>query len=247
MAAIQICLGAGARRTHRARNLKDLIRKDSNCTCAKIRVTLLNKGDDAYEHDTYGDTITVERTIALNSGYNGYKLYDSEGKEQSRSKKDLDELLDKLNIQVENPVAILDQEEAKKFLMGKAAEKYEFFMKATELERINTTYRNTLEQIDDMDKLAQRLHQSIESDRLLVEETRREYKEHKEIAKLESKKAKCNAQFGWACYKEALEELDEIQQVCILIFRIDFWTSFYYNWIFDNALISLLYCSRTET
>ena len=216
MAAVQICLGAGARRTHRARNLKDLIRKDSNCTCAKIRVTLLNKGDDAYEHDTYGDTITVERTIALSSGYNGYKLYDSEGKEQSRCKKDLDELLDKLNIQVENPVAILDQEEAKKFLMGKAAEKYQFFMKATELERINTTYRNTLEQLDDMEKLAQRLHQSIESDKLLVEETRREYKEHKEIAKLESKKAKCEALCAWAIYKDSMDELDEMQQVRIL-------------------------------
>jgi chromosome segregation ATPase len=116
LAAIQICLGAGARRTNRARNLKELVRKDASCSCAKIRVTLLNKGDDAYEHDTYGDSITVERTIALRGGYNGYKLYDANNNEQSRSKKDLDEMLDKLNIQVENPVAILDQEEAKKFL-----------------------------------------------------------------------------------------------------------------------------------
>jgi chromosome segregation ATPase len=213
LAALQICLGAGARRTHRARNLKDLVRKDANCNCAKIRVTLLNKGDDAYEHDIYGDTITVERTIAVNAGYNGYKLLDSDGKEQSRSKKDLDEMLDKLNIQVENPVAILDQEEAKKFLMGKSAEKYQFFMKATELERINTTYRNTLEQVEDMDNQAKRISQSIESDRLLVEETKRVYKEHKEIAKLESKKARYHAQYGWATYKEALEDLEEVQQV----------------------------------
>ena len=29
LAAIQVCLGAGARRTHRARNLKDLVRKEA--------------------------------------------------------------------------------------------------------------------------------------------------------------------------------------------------------------------------
>ena len=33
-------------------------------------------------------------------------------------------MLDQLNIQVENPVAVLDQEEAKKFLTGKAEDKY---------------------------------------------------------------------------------------------------------------------------
>ena len=97
LAAIQICLGAGARRTHRARNLKDLVRKDAQCNFAKIRVTVLNQGSDAYQPDIYGDSITVERTIAVRGGYNGYKLYDHNMTEQSRSKKDLDDLLDKLN------------------------------------------------------------------------------------------------------------------------------------------------------
>jgi hypothetical protein len=100
LAAIQICLGAGARRTNRARNLKDLVRKEAasgNAPAqAKIRVTLLNEGDDGYKHEIYGDTITVERTISLNGGYNGYKLLNHAGKEKSRSKKDLDEMLDVL-------------------------------------------------------------------------------------------------------------------------------------------------------
>lgn len=100
LAAIQICLGAGARRTHRARNLKDLVRKDSTASampsCAKIRVTLMNQGSDAYNHDVYGDSITVERTISLKGGYNGYKLLDHKLVEKSRSKKDLDDMLDTL-------------------------------------------------------------------------------------------------------------------------------------------------------
>jgi predicted ATPase len=99
LAAIQICLGAGARRTHRARNLKDLVRKDAAAnapTQAKIRVSLLNKGSDAYKPEIYGETIVVERTISLKGGYNGYKLYDENMVEKSRSKKDLDALLDQL-------------------------------------------------------------------------------------------------------------------------------------------------------
>jgi hypothetical protein len=214
LAAIQICLGAGARRTNRARNLKELVRKGTTSNCAKIRVTLLNKGDDSFKHDVYGDSITVERTIALRGGYNGYKLYGADDVEQSRSKKDLDEMLDKLNIQVENPVAILDQEEAKKFLTGKATDKYRFFMKATELERIDNTYGSTMEQIDEMKHQAERLDQSLEADKELVAETRKAYKQHQEIGKLESKKAKSETQASWSAYRTVLMGLQEKMQVC---------------------------------
>lgn len=114
LAAVQICLGAGARRTHRARNLKDLIRKETGeGGNAKVRVTLLNMGADGFQTDIYGDSITVERSISRAGGYNGYKLLDHQGKERSRLKKDLDAMLDQLNIQVENPVAVLDQEEGR--------------------------------------------------------------------------------------------------------------------------------------
>ena len=117
LAAVQICLGAGARRTHRARNLKDLIRKESGeGGNAKVRVTLLNKGADGFQTNIYGDSITVERCISKIGGYNGYRLLDHLGKERSRLKKDLDAMLDQLNIQVENPVAVLDQEEGMSFL-----------------------------------------------------------------------------------------------------------------------------------
>ena len=97
------------RRTHRARNLKDLVRKEAAGnnpnTSAKIRVTLLNGGEDAFKPDLYGNEITVERSISLRGGYNGYRLLDVSLKEVSREKKELDTMLDHLNIQVDNPVA----------------------------------------------------------------------------------------------------------------------------------------------
>ena len=96
-------MGANARRTHRARNLKDLVRRDASGadmpTGAKIRVTLHNRGSDAYRHEIYGDTITVERTISIRAGGdNGYKLLDHNGVVRSKAKKDLDEMLDTLYV-----------------------------------------------------------------------------------------------------------------------------------------------------
>lgn len=206
LAAIQICLGAGARRTNRARSLKELVRKDTTSNYAKVRVTLLNRGTDSFQHDIYGDYITVERTIALRGGYNGYKLFNADNIEQSRSKQDLNEMLDKLNIQVENPVAILDQEEAKKFLTGKAEAKYQFFMKATELERLDNSYSSTLDRLIEMKQQSTKLEQSLEMDKQLVAETKYAYQQHQIIGKLEGKKAKYETDLGWSNYKVSIKE-----------------------------------------
>lgn len=219
LAAIQICLGAGARRTNRARSLKDLVRKDTSSNCAKVRVTLLNKGSDAYQHEVYGDYITVERTIALRGGYNGYKLFSANNVEQSRCKKDLNAMLDKLNIQVENPVAILDQEEAKKFLTGKAEAKYNFFMKATELERLDNTYTSTAEQVEILQGQAERLMKDIEKDKELVKETKRAFQQHQAIGKLVAKKSKYEMLLAWASYKFALQDQQAMEDVSCRIWQ----------------------------
>ncbi len=215
LAAIQICLGAGARRTHRARNLKDLVRKDSTAGYAKVRVTLLNKGDDAYKHNLYGDKITVERTIATRGGYNGFKLFDAQDKEVSRSKKDLDELLDKVNAQVENPVAILDQEEAKKFLTGKSEDKYAFFMKATELERIDRNIASTVDKIAELEDQETRMERTLENDMGLMEETKKQYEQHKEIEKMKKKLHACEEALAWSMYKEANNLLQDELDVSV--------------------------------
>jgi hypothetical protein len=61
-------------------------------------------------------------------------------------------MLDQLNIQVENPVAVLDQEEAKKFLTGKAEDKYASFNKATDLERLDRSYATVQDNLNELDE-----------------------------------------------------------------------------------------------
>jgi len=196
--------------------LLDLVRKEAGADCsgAKLRVTLLNKGADGYMPEVYGDTITVERVISLRSGgFNGYKLLDANKKEQSRSKKDLDQMLDQLNIQVENPVAVLDQEEAKKFLTGKAEDKYAFFTKATELERLDRCYAsiqdNILEQQQVRDRARENIGGVIENARKL----KKEWEQFQELDKLEVEAQGLRADYGWACHGEYVEELNTEMKV----------------------------------
>lgn len=216
LAAIQVCLGAGARRTHRARNLKDLVRKEAGADCsgAKLRVTLLNGGSDGFMPEVYGDTITVERCISMRSGgFNGYKLLDQNGKEQSRRKADLDAMLDQLNIQVENPVAVLDQEEAKKFLTGKAEDKYAFFTKATELERLDRCYANIHDNIMEQVDVKQRAREGIQGAIDNTKKLQKEWEQFQEIDKLEVDLQRYYAQGSWAVYQEKQEELNADMRV----------------------------------
>jgi chromosome segregation ATPase len=210
LTAIQVCLGAGARRTHRARNLKDLVRKEAGADCAgaKLRVTLLNKGSDGFMPEVYGDTITVERCISLKGGYNGYRLLDQNGKEQSRRKADLDAMLDQLNIQVENPVAVLDQEEAKKFLTGKSEDKYAFFIKATELERLDRCYANIHDNIMEQNDVKQRAREGLQGAIDNTMRLRKEWEQFQEIDRLEVDLQRCRAEGTWAVFHETQEELD---------------------------------------
>ena len=214
LAALQICLGAGARRTHRARNLAALVRVDANRqpTHAKVSVTVRNEGPDAFQHDTYGDKITVERIIPRTGTGGGYKLYNADGVEISKSRRDLDDMLDHMNIQVENPVAILDQEEAKKFLTGAAADKYQFFMKACELERLDRAYSAVSDKLQDMAAAKDQLQETVVRQRHSVLELKRQYEQHRELDKLQTKLLEQQDKMAWAMYGGHAQELQDAQQ-----------------------------------
>jgi len=71
-----------------------------------VRVTLTNKGSEAYKPELYGDYITVERQIERNGTRNAYRLLAGDPERQnslkmiSNKKSELDTILDRFNIQV---------------------------------------------------------------------------------------------------------------------------------------------------
>jgi structural maintenance of chromosomes protein 6 len=103
---------------------------------------------------------------------------------------------------VENPVAVLDQEEAKKFLMGKAEDKYNFFMKATELERVDRTYASTVDTIVELDATNERIKESLKTLHDHVDDLKKKWQEHQELGKLESKYLKFSTEYAWSIFNE---------------------------------------------
>lgn len=217
LAALQICLGAQARKTHRASSLGGLVRHDTasgrTITHALVKVTLTNARDDGYRYDEYGESISIERTIFKSKSGGGFKLRSHKGRVVSTSRQDLYQLLDQLNIQVDNPVAVLDQEEAKKFLMGKAQDKYNFFLKATELERVDRVYSTTVDQVQELEGLKERLSTTLDRQKLRLGELEAHYKEYQALQKLKARESKQMAQYGWAIYNEGRTEVEDLDRV----------------------------------
>jgi chromosome segregation ATPase len=67
------------------------------------------------------------------------------GEVVSSKKEELDRILSAFNIQVDNPVSILNQDAARTFLNSTdPRDKYKLFMKATQLEQIEQLYKDSM-------------------------------------------------------------------------------------------------------
>ncbi|XP_033499479.1 structural maintenance of chromosomes protein 6 [Epinephelus lanceolatus] len=138
LTALIVGLGGKATVTNRGVSLKDFVKTNENT--ADITVKLRNRGPDAYKRDVYGDCIAIEHRIS-SDGCRTCRLKSKSGQLISNKKEELTAILDHFNIQLDNPVSILNQEMSKQFLHSKSeSDKYKFFMKATLLEQMKRDY-----------------------------------------------------------------------------------------------------------
>jgi len=133
LSAITLCLGGNARDTNRGTSIAKFVQDGKQQ--AIIAITIRNTGSDSYLPNEYGNRITIERKINQ-SGTGTFRILDEKGKTVGGNPKTiLHEIIDRFNIQVANPCAILDQDTSKSFLHNSTPKiKYEFFQKATQLE-----------------------------------------------------------------------------------------------------------------
>jgi structural maintenance of chromosomes protein 6 len=130
------------------------------------------------------------------------------------------------NIQVENPVAVLDQEEAKKFLMGKAEDKYNFFMKATELERVDQSYATTQDNVIEMSEANNRAREGLQQKCDQVATLKKKYEEHLEIDKIQAKLQQMKVKYAWSYYHNADKDYKKCLEVSLTIEISLFFSSF---------------------
>ena len=121
-------------------------------------------------------------------------------------------MLDQLNIQVENPVAVLDQEEAKKFLCGKPEDKYAFFSKATELERLDRQYASIFDRIEEINENKTRVERTLLPKKEIVEKLKKEWEQFEILEKMQDKVGVYRVKFAWSLYWDCKAYEDEARE-----------------------------------
>ncbi|RCK65465.1 Structural maintenance of chromosomes protein 6 [Candida viswanathii] len=149
LTGISVGLGANATDTNRGSSIKDLI-KDGKST-SRITIVIKNEGPDAYKPNAYGDKIIVERRLQR-LGANTYTLKAANGKTVSHKKSDLDEMLYKFSITIDNPLAFLSQDKAREFLTSSTdKDKYEYFMDGAFITDILNNYSESANSVQQLD------------------------------------------------------------------------------------------------
>ncbi|PWN43573.1 P-loop containing nucleoside triphosphate hydrolase protein [Ceraceosorus guamensis] len=138
LTGITIALGGNALSTDRGKSLKSFVKEGK--TGAIVELTLKNRGSEAFKPEEYGRSIIIERRINADGG-GGWKIKSAKGRVVSTKRDELNALCDHANIQVDNPLNVLSQDQARQFLSdSRTSEKYHFFLRGTQLTQLAHEY-----------------------------------------------------------------------------------------------------------
>ncbi|KAF9420263.1 hypothetical protein HW555_003484 [Spodoptera exigua] len=141
LTALVVGLGGRASDTNRGRNLRSFIKKGANS--ATIEIKIKNNSPQAYKHDIYGDYITIVRHINA-SGGSSYKIKSASGEIISTKYEDVNAITLAHDIQVDNPISVLNQDDARSFHASDPKKKFGLFRKATNFEVTENNYKIAL-------------------------------------------------------------------------------------------------------
>uniref|UniRef100_A0A8C5R571 Structural maintenance of chromosomes protein 6 n=1 Tax=Leptobrachium leishanense TaxID=445787 RepID=A0A8C5R571_9ANUR len=209
LTALIVGLGGKAALTNRGSSIKGFV-KDGQ-TSADVSITLRNRGQDAFKHEVYGDSIVVHQHLT-SDGSRSYKLKSATGALVSSKKDELTAVLDHFNIQVDNPVSVLTQEMSKHFLQTKnEGDKYKFFMKATQLEQMKDDYSYIMEtknKTEDQVKLGVERLQDLRRDCVEKEER---FRSIASLGEMKEKLEDLKRKMAWAVVNESEKHIKPLK------------------------------------
>ncbi|KAF5909638.1 structural maintenance of chromosomes protein 6-like, partial [Clarias magur] len=209
LTALIVGLGGKATTTNRGASLKSFVKYGESS--AEVTVKLRNRGSDAYKDDVYGDCISVEQRIT-SDGCRTCKIKNKAGSMVSTKKEELTAILDHFNIQVDNPVSILNQEMSKQFLHSKSeADKYKFFMKATLLEQMKRDYIHIKQTKALTRDQVERQEECLRDLRQLFLQKKEKYDNLKEIDKMRQTLEDLKTKMAWAMVGEKEKEVQQLK------------------------------------
>ncbi|KAK4124198.1 P-loop containing nucleoside triphosphate hydrolase protein [Parathielavia appendiculata] len=149
LTAITLCLGGKASSTNRGVSLKSFVKE--GCERAVLIVKIKNRGQDAYKPDIYGESVIVERHFSK-TGSSGFRVKTALGQVHSVKKQEVDDLVEYYALQVDNPLNILSQDNARQFLNSSTkTQKYKFFIEGVQLQQLDNDYRLISESLEQME------------------------------------------------------------------------------------------------
>eukprot|EP01084_Bolivina_argentea_P063628 116131_1 len=108
-----MALGQNSKKTGRGNKLVDVIQDGK--TWSTITLYLYNKGPERLQE--YDSEIIIQRTLKTTPPYSTFKIIDGRTlKTKSTGLKPVRDIVDKFNLNVDNPCVILNQTVAKRFL-----------------------------------------------------------------------------------------------------------------------------------
>lgn len=208
LTAIILCLGGKPSATNRGNSMKSLIK--SGTERGMLLVRLKNQGPDAYQPERYGKSITIERHFSIHSSASTYKLKSDAGVVKSTKKGDMDDIVEYYQLQVDNPMNVLSQDEAKTFINNSTPkQKFEFFRKGVQLEQLDNDYRLVAESCDQIEAL---LEESMDDFKVLekqaedAEAKKKIYDQHQDMR---IEKRFLGGQLAWCQVGEQESEMEE--------------------------------------
>ena len=185
------------------------------CVKAVIQVTLSNNGEDSYKPELYGSSITFQRTIN-EMGSSAYLLKDENMRDVVRKSKDAKDeckrILDKFQIQLDSPIVILHQDEAKEMLKMESPDKlYKFFEKSTLISQCYEQY--SAAQVE-YNKAYDTLKAKARALRDLNQQFRKAQAKYEEIQRAEmmdKELHEAKGEYAWARVHHARAEIEKFE------------------------------------
>ncbi|XP_055333623.1 structural maintenance of chromosomes protein 6-like [Paramacrobiotus metropolitanus] len=170
LAGIVAGFGARAGATARGTKLGDLIKHGQRSASVIIHLQNAGAGPKPFAPDIYGHTIIIERTFHLDKS-GAYKICSASGKVISKKRADLDAILQHYNIQVNNPVFLMNQDTCRSFLNSKTGkELYSFFYKAPLLDEMEESVQTVERQASETKITVTQKEQEMEPIRAAITE-----------------------------------------------------------------------------
>ncbi|THH10198.1 hypothetical protein EW145_g1501 [Phellinidium pouzarii] len=205
LSAITVALGSKAATTGRGTGIKSFIREGQSA--AEVTITIKNEGDDAYRPDAYGKSIVITRRFTK-EGSSSYKIKSKDGKTISTKKEELSAICDHMNIQVDNPMNILSQDSARQFLSAsKPTEKYEFFLKGTQLKQLSEEYEACLDNIGKTFRVLETKRGVLPDLKKAVADATTRFKGARKAMETKAKIGELKQELAWSHVQEKEEEM----------------------------------------